>query len=72
LIFAVEVQNQHSSQEHLHRDHHIEASAITKEVLQMIYGKDRLTLEEKWGAIYIVLFPQARVIPCPCEQYTFV
>ncbi|KAN0074781.1 hypothetical protein V8E54_007392 [Elaphomyces granulatus] len=51
--------------EHLHRHHHIEASAITDEVLQRVYGKDSLTQEEKWGAIYAVLFPQARVIPCP-------
>ncbi|KAN0073152.1 hypothetical protein V8E54_008372 [Elaphomyces granulatus] len=42
-----------------HRHHKVQASTVNEEALQRVFGKDNLTLAEKWGAICFVLFPQA-------------
>lgn len=61
-------------QEHLQRHHKVQANTISDEVLAKLCEKEslgkkgNLTLEDKWGAIYHVLFPEATVIPCPCRH----
>lgn len=61
-------------QEHLQRHHTVQSNTISDEVLAKLCEKEslgkksNLTLEDKWGAIYRVLFPEATVIPCPCRH----